>query len=179
MFAIFAFVCTRSVRIPASAPVSEIALPPSAFTAIAMSALAAVFAGREQHIHFALVGCGETSLRELDQVVGHARHGGNDRDDAAIFPLRLDETLRDVPDAFGSADRCAAIFLNDQAHGLHAVKRECGLAANNRKVFRRCAVAVKFAAHKPIGAQEHRDSLGGTTSDSAIVQPTMSGSFKP
>ena len=54
MFAIFALVCTRSVRMPASAPVREIARPPRALTAIAISALAALFAGGEQKIQFAL-----------------------------------------------------------------------------------------------------------------------------
>ena len=40
MCEIFAFVCTPSVTIPAAAPLSETALPPSAFTAIAVRALA-------------------------------------------------------------------------------------------------------------------------------------------
>src|SRR5690348_9578036 len=68
MFAIFALVCTRSVRMPAAAPVMETARPPSAFTAIATSALAAFSPVASKRSSSRGVGCGETSPASLTKV---------------------------------------------------------------------------------------------------------------
>src|SRR5215813_5319721 len=65
MFAIFALVCTRSVRIPAAAPLMETARPPSAFTAMATRALAAFSPVASKRSSSRGVGCGETSPASL------------------------------------------------------------------------------------------------------------------
>src|SRR5438552_423657 len=65
MFAIFALVCARSVRMPADAPLMETARPPSAFTAIATSALAACSPLASKRSSSRGVGCGETSPASL------------------------------------------------------------------------------------------------------------------
>ena len=65
MCEIFALVCTPSVTIPAAAPVNETALPPSAFTAIAVSALALCSpVARSTSISRSL-GCGDISRASL------------------------------------------------------------------------------------------------------------------
>ncbi len=75
-----------------------------------------LFAGGEEHVEFALGGLRRGFAGELDQVVGHAGHGGNDGDDAAIVTLRFEQALRHFPDALRIADGGAAVFLHDQAH---------------------------------------------------------------
>ena len=40
-----------------------------------------LLAGGQQHVHLALVGQRHDVLGQLDQVVGHAAHGGDDDDD--------------------------------------------------------------------------------------------------
>src|SRR5689334_7190621 len=68
MFAIFALVCTRSVRMPAAAPVMETARPPSAFTAIATSALAPSSPVASKRSSSRGAGCGETSPASLTKL---------------------------------------------------------------------------------------------------------------
>src|SRR5205814_108683 len=68
MFAIFALVCTRSVRMPAAAPLTETARPPSALTAIATSALAACSPVASKRSSSRGVGCGETSPASLNKL---------------------------------------------------------------------------------------------------------------
>src|ERR1700674_3228058 len=65
MLAIFARVWARSVRMPASAPVSETAFPPSAFTAMAVSAMAASSPVARSASISRSAGCGEVSRASL------------------------------------------------------------------------------------------------------------------
>ena len=88
----------------------------------------------EENIHFTLRRIRRNTLRELDQIIGHARHGGNGGDDAAIVPLRVDEPLRDGADALGSADRSATIFLNNEAH-VYIRFNEVRLAETTARFF--------------------------------------------
>ena len=75
------------------------------------------FAGGEQGIELPLGRLGRSLARELDQVIGHARHRGNHADDFAAFLLRREEPPRDIADALRRSNRSAAVLLNDQAHG--------------------------------------------------------------
>ena len=102
---------------PASAPVSEMALPPSALIAMAVSAIAACSPVASNTSISRSSGRGDSFARELDQIVGHARHRGDDGDDPAAFALRFEQFARDIADALGRTDRGAAVFLDDQAHG--------------------------------------------------------------
>ncbi len=65
MCEIFAFVCTPSVTIPAAAPLNDTALPPMAFTAIAINALAPCSPVARSASISRSVGCGEISRASL------------------------------------------------------------------------------------------------------------------
>jgi hypothetical protein len=52
-------------------------------------------------------------LRETEQAVGFARHGGDDDGHLVALALRGQATTRDILDALDCADRSAAEFLYD------------------------------------------------------------------
>ena len=64
----------------------------------------ALFAGREERIHLALVRLRRQLARQFDQAISHSRHRGNDRDHIVARPFRREQTLRHPPDAFRAAD---------------------------------------------------------------------------
>ncbi len=117
MFAIFALVWARSVRMPASAPVKEMALPPSAFTAIAVSAIAACSPVASNASSSRSAGLRRNFTRQLDQIIGRRppwrrspRRLGNR---SAGFRSDARATLRIRS---GVANGSAAVLLDDQAH---------------------------------------------------------------
>ncbi len=78
----------------------------------------------EEHVHLALGGksfAGDL-VGELDEVVRHPGHRGNDGDHLMTLGLRLKDAARDIADPFGRADGGAAIFLDDEAHGFGRVE---------------------------------------------------------
>ena len=81
MLLILAFVWTPSVTMPACAPVSDTAGMPMRMQRHRGQRDGGLLAGREQHVHLALVGKGHDLLGQLDQVVGDAAHRGDDHDD--------------------------------------------------------------------------------------------------
>ena len=76
-----------------------------------------LLASRQQNIQLPLLRLRRGLTRELDQVISHSRHRGNDGHDSATLLLGLENFARDIPDALGRPDRGAAVFLDDQAHG--------------------------------------------------------------
>ena len=56
-------------------------------------------------------------LGHLDQAVGDAGHGGDDRDHLVAFVAGAFDACGNVADAIEGADRGAAVFLNDEGHG--------------------------------------------------------------
>jgi 2-polyprenyl-6-hydroxyphenyl methylase/3-demethylubiquinone-9 3-methyltransferase len=72
-----------------------------------------LFTGGKQHVHFALAGQRHDFLGQLDQVVCHAAHRGNNDDDLIAPGAIFSHARRDIFDAVGVADRRAAVFLND------------------------------------------------------------------
>ena len=75
-----------------------------------------LFAGGQQHVHFALAGQRHDFLGQLDQIVRHAAHGGDDDDDLVALGAVFGHARGDVFDALGVAHRSAAVFLNNQSH---------------------------------------------------------------
>lgn len=78
-----------------------------------------LFAGGEQHVHFALWGLlqrGADALGKADKAVGDAAHGGDDDDDLIALAATFGDASGDVFDAFSVGDRGAAVFLNDESH---------------------------------------------------------------
>ena len=64
----------------------------------------ALFAGREERIHLALVRLRRQLAGQFDQAIGHSRHRRNDRDHVVARLFRREQTLRHPPDAFRAAD---------------------------------------------------------------------------
>ena len=75
-----------------------------------------LFAGGEQHVHLAFAGQRHDFLGQLDQIVRHAAHRGDDDDDLVALGAVFGHARRDVFDAVGVAHRSAAVFLNNQSH---------------------------------------------------------------
>ena len=80
MFSIFALVWTPSVTMPAWAPVKEMAGTFDGMQRDGGQGDGGLFACGQEHVHFPFVGQRHQFLGHLDQVVGHAAHGGNDDD---------------------------------------------------------------------------------------------------
>ena len=76
-----------------------------------------LLAGGEEHVDLAGAGLGGDLAGELEQVVGHARHGGDDHDQLVPGLVAGGHAGSDVADALGVAHRGAAIFLDDKGHG--------------------------------------------------------------
>ena len=70
----------------------------------------------EQNVQLAFCWAVRHRVREFDQIIGHACHRGNHRDDAATFALRFNQAARDVSNPFRIANRSAAVFLDNQTH---------------------------------------------------------------
>ena len=72
-----------------------------------------MLAGGQQHVHLAFVGQGHDVLGQLDQVVGHPAHGGDDDHNPVAFGAVFGHAGRDILDTVGVADRSAAVLLDD------------------------------------------------------------------
>jgi hypothetical protein len=70
----------------------------------------------QQHVQFAFRRAGGDFVCQLQQAVRDPGHRGNHGDDLMPRSLRLEQTSRDILDALGTADRGAAVFLDDE-HG--------------------------------------------------------------
>src|SRR6266699_3820586 len=81
-----------------------------------------MFASREQDIEFALRWMRRNTACEFDQLVGHSRHGRDDRYNTATFSLRLNDSTRHVTNSLRSRYRSAAIFLNNQTHVINRLR---------------------------------------------------------
>ena len=101
---------------PACAPVSETAWTSDRMQRNGGQRDGRLFAGGQQHIHLPLAGQRHDFFGQLDQIVGHAAHGGDDDDDLVALRVIFGHARGDILDAFGVADRSAAVFLNDQSH---------------------------------------------------------------
>ena len=72
-----------------------------------------LFTGGEQHVHLAFAGQRHDFLGQLDQIIRHTAHRGNDDDDLVALHAVFRHARRNVFDAIGVADRRSAVFLND------------------------------------------------------------------
>ena len=75
-----------------------------------------LFAGGEQHIHLAFARQRHDFLGQLDEIIRHAAHRGNDDDDLVALRVIFRHARGDIFDAVGVADRSAAVFLDNQSH---------------------------------------------------------------
>src|SRR5262249_40637306 len=73
-----------------------------------------LLAGRDDHVHLAIVRIVLDLARELEQAVGLSRHRGDDDGDLMTRGLGREAARRDVLDPLDVADRGAAVFLDDQ-----------------------------------------------------------------
>jgi hypothetical protein len=72
-----------------------------------------LLAGGQQHVHLALVGQGHDFLGQLDQVVRHPAHSGDNDYDLVAFGAVFGHAGGDILDAVGVAHRRPAVFLDD------------------------------------------------------------------
>src|SRR4030095_262525 len=70
----------------------------------------------QQILDFALAWARRYLVRELDQLIGHACHCRDHRDDLGTFALRFDKTTRHITDSLWCSDGSTTVFLNNQAH---------------------------------------------------------------
>ena len=101
---------------PAWAPVSETAFLPSAVDRHRGEGDRGLLARRKQYIHLALGRLRRDFARHLDEIIRHARHRGNDRDDLVSLLLRGDDALGDIENSLRGSDGSAAVFLDNEAH---------------------------------------------------------------
>src|SRR6266849_171211 len=76
-----------------------------------------LLAGGQQHVQLAFAGERHDFLGELDQVVGHTAHGGDDDDDLVALGAVFGDAAGDVLDARRIAHRSADVLLNNEGHG--------------------------------------------------------------
>ena len=183
MFAIFALVCTRSVRMPASAPVSEMARPPRALTAIAIERARGRV--RRWRARRSSSRCGRlrrnvsrASLIRLSVTPAMAEMTATTRQPSRCVSMRRRATSRIRS---GVADGSAAIFLNDQAHRYIAVIEvrswsETRQTRSFAMLWRRC----QTRSRRTRASRKTSDSFGATGfSFVKIHADTISGSFNP
>ncbi len=82
-----------------------------------------LFARGEEHVHLAFGGRRGDFAGEANEIIGDARHGGDDDHDLVTFALGGEDALGDIANAFGAADGGAAEFLDDETHR----EVECGV----------------------------------------------------
>ena len=75
-----------------------------------------LFAGGQQHVHFARIRFARDAGGEVDQPVGVIAHGGDDDGDAIAALAHGGDFFGDALDQLDGADRGAAVFLDDQGH---------------------------------------------------------------
>ena len=100
--------------VEAAAPVSEMAFTPRPCSAVAVSAMVCCSPVETSMSSSRALWFRRNLTGQLDQAVGHARHGGDDDDEAMPGPVRLRDPAGHIEDALGRADRCAAIFLDKE-----------------------------------------------------------------
>ena len=114
MFVILALVWTPSVTMPACAPVREMAGTSEGVQRDGGQGDGGLFAGGQEHVHFALVGQRRQFLGHFDEVVGHPAHGGDDHHDLAALGAVRRHPRGDISDALRIGDRRSPEFLNNQ-----------------------------------------------------------------
>ena len=83
-----------------------------------------LLAGGKEHVHLALGRVFAEFLGHFDQAVGDAGHRGNDGDHLVAGVAGALEARGDVAHAVDGADGGAAVFLDDEGHGLGAAGSE-------------------------------------------------------
>ena len=69
--------------------------------------------GGQQHIHLAFIRQGHDFLRQLDEIVGHTAHGGDDHNDLVAFAVIFGDPRGHIFDALRISNGRAAVFLDD------------------------------------------------------------------
>ena len=85
-----------------------------------------LFTDSEELVHLPLAGQRRDLFRELDEVVRHAAHRGDDDDNLVAAIAIFSHAPRDIFDALGIADRGSTVFLNKQGHGKKSAFVEDG-----------------------------------------------------
>ena len=77
-----------------------------------------LLAGGQQYVEFAFARVFREFLGHFDEAIGDTGHGGNHGHDLVSFVTGAFHPCGDVADAVKRADGGAAVFLNDESHGL-------------------------------------------------------------
>ena len=88
-----------------------------------------LLAGGRDDIELARIGMRRQLLRQRDQPVGLAAHRRDDDDELVSLAMKARDPPGDIADAVDAADRGAAVFLDDQCHGVGARSRRAGARA--------------------------------------------------
>jgi hypothetical protein len=80
-----------------------------------------LLAGRDQHVGLAGTGSLAQFRCQLEETIGLTRHRGHHHDHSIAEQACARNALGDRSDAFGGANRSAAVLLNNQAHGEESV----------------------------------------------------------
>ncbi len=128
-FAMRARPWVESVRMPACAPVSEMAGTPDRLERHRHERAAHVLAGGQQEVHLARVGVIGDACRELEQVVGGVAHGADHDHEVGAGGSLARDPPGDVADAVGVREGRAAVLLDDQlGHAPIVAKTPAGPA---------------------------------------------------
>src|SRR4030095_2490790 len=130
----------------------------------------------QQILDFALAWARRYLVRELDQLIGHACHCRDHRDDLGTFALRFDKTTRHITDSLRCSDGSTTVFLNNQAHvrcTLNRRKRE------PRRFLGKCAEPCPTANRCSSRARRTASRVAATGLNSLMRSIITSGSFNP
>ena len=145
--------CARLVRIPACAPVSEIAGVPAACSAMASSGAVIVSPLLSSMSISRDGGSAGDAMSKRDQLVGGVAHGADHDDDLDSGVHRLADPARDPAQLDRGRDAGAAVFLDDTASRRTHPRacRSCAAAAPS-SAPQRLRVSAAAAIASPIGS---------------------------
>ncbi|MPM71718.1 hypothetical protein SDC9_118688 [bioreactor metagenome] len=94
-----------------------------------------LLAGGGQHVQLTMIGRGAARGSQLfgqaQQAVGFTTHGAGHHHHLVACPRPFGHALGDVLDALCRAHRCAAVFMNDQCHGIFGVTKLFSITAQD------------------------------------------------
>ncbi len=123
-----------------------------------------LFAGRQQHVHFAGRRGRADLVGQRDQLVGLVAASTHDHHDLIVATLGGDGPRGRGPNLCGVRDARSAEFLNDQGHGGELLPQESGLKSrenrlsknssrkNNRCVAQRKSAGQSKKGERPVSA---------------------------
>jgi hypothetical protein len=125
-----------------------------------------LLAGRGNDIQFAGIGVSLNFLRQRDQPVGLAAHGGDHHHDPVSLRLPAGDAPGDVLDPLGRADRGAAVLLNYKEARFYPIVRAA----------KRCRPAENQGLTRT-ASPRRRTRAASASNPAASMRPSRGASF--